>query len=194
MNSCKIEKAWPKGLKAEPFQTEVKTMESSAKILEFAMKMELDARDFYLDSLERVRHHETKQLVADLAEWEKGHYEFLKKQKESVEKNSRWDTAAKPPVEEAAGEEIISSKKEGTQVEPPLGELTTDMGVLRMALAIETDFCNFYKNAAKNLDDEEGRKILEMLSEWESGHQQMINEQYRALHRDFMAEMGFEPF
>jgi rubrerythrin len=169
-------------------------MESSAKILEFAMKMELQARDFYLDSLERVRQQETKQLVANLAEWEKGHYEFLKNQKESVDKNSRWDTGAKLPVEEAAGEKILSSKKEGTQVEPPLGELTTDMGVLRMALAIETDFRNFYKNAAKNIADEEGRKILEMLSEWEGGHQQMINEQYSALHRDFMAEMGFEPF
>jgi hypothetical protein len=33
-----------------------------------------------------------------------------------------------------------------------------------------------------------------MLAEWEGGHQEMINEQYRALHKDFMAEMGFEPF
>jgi len=61
-------------------------------------------------------------------------------------------------------------------------------------MAIETDFKNFYRNATKKVDDEKGRKILEMLSEWEGEHQQMINEQYRALHKDFMAEMGFEPF
>jgi rubrerythrin len=169
-------------------------MESAAKILEFAMKMELEARDFYLDSLEKVVQAETRQLVANLAEWEKGHYDFLLKQKESIERNKSWDTAAELPLEETAGSHIISSKKTGTQAEPPIGELTGDMGVLRMAMAIETDFRNFYRNAANNVDDEKGRKILEMLSEWEGGHQQVINEQYSALHRDFMAEMGFEPF
>lgn len=169
-------------------------MESAAKILEFAMKMELEARDFYLESLDKVVQDETRQLVANLAEWEKGHYDFLKKQKESVEREKRWDTAAELPVEEASGSEIISSKKAGTGVEPPISELTGDMGVLRMALAIETDFRNFYGNAAEKVGDAEGRKILEMLSEWEGGHQEMIEEQYKSLHRDFMAEMGFEPF
>ncbi|MFP4482240.1 MAG: ferritin family protein [Thermovirgaceae bacterium] len=169
-------------------------MEAAAKILEFAMKMELEARDFYLDSLEKVVQEETKQLVANLAEWEKGHYDYLLKQKESLEQNQSWDRAAELPVEEAAGAEIISSKKAGTQAEPPIGELTGDMGVLRMAMSIETDFSNFYKNAAKSVDDSEGREILEMLAEWEGGHQKMINEQYDALHKDFMAEMGFEPF
>jgi rubrerythrin len=169
-------------------------MESAKKILEFAMRMELEARDFYLDSREKVVQEETKQLVANLAEWEKGHYDYLLKQKESIEQNDGWDTEAPLPVEEATASEIISSKKSGTQAEPPIGELTGDMGVLRMAMAIETDFRNFYKNAAKSVDDEKGRKILDMLAEWEGGHQEMINEQYRALHKDFMAEMGFEPF
>jgi rubrerythrin len=169
-------------------------MESAKKILEFAMRMELEARDFYLDSREKVVQEETKQLVANLAEWEKGHYDYLLNQKESIEQNDGWDTEAQLPVEEATASEIISSKKSGTQAEPPIGELTGDMGVLRMAMAIETDFKNFYRNATKKVDDEKGRKILEMLSEWEGGHQQMINEQYSALHKDFMAEMGFEPF
>jgi rubrerythrin len=169
-------------------------MESAKKILEFAMRMELEARDFYLDSREKVVQEETKQLVANLAEWEKGHYDYLLNQKESIEQNNGWDTEARLPVEEAAASEIISSKKSGTQAEPPIGELTGDMGVLRMAMAIETDFRNFYQNAAKSVDDEKGRKILEMLAEWEGGHQEMINEQHRALHKDFMAEMGFEPF
>jgi len=169
-------------------------MESAKKILEFAMRMELEARDFYLDSQEKIVQEETKQLVANLAEWEKGHYDYLLKQKESVEQKDGWDAEAQLPVEEGTASEIISSKKSGTPVEPPIGELTGDMGVLRMAMSIETDFRNFYKNAAKTVDDEKGRKILNMLAEWEGGHQQMINERYKALHEDFMAEMGFEPF
>jgi rubrerythrin len=173
---------------------EVEAVEQAVKVLDFAMKMELQARDFYLESLDEVKLETTKQLLAYLAEWEKGHYDFLKKQKESVEGNSRWDTSAEPSIDEKEGEKIVSSKKEGTPVEPPIDELTGDMAILRIALVMETDFHNFYKNAAKNMKDEEGRKVLEMLAEWESGHQQMINEQYSALHKDFMAEMGFEPF
>ncbi|MCD6182744.1 MAG: ferritin family protein [Thermovirga sp.] len=169
-------------------------MEQVTKILDFAMKMELQARDFYLDSLDEVKMETTRQLLAYLAEWEKAHYDFLKKQKESVEKSSRWDVDAKPSVDEETGEKIVSSKKEGTSAVPPIDEFAEDMGVLRVALAMETDFHNFYKNAAKNMEDEEGRKVLEMLAGWESEHQTMINEQYSALHRDFMAEMGFEPF
>ncbi len=61
-------------------------------------------------------------------------------------------------------------------------------------MAIETDFRNFYGNAARNMSDPEGREILEMLSEWEGGHQEYIDEQYKTLHREFMNDMGFEPF
>lgn len=86
-------------------------MEQVTKILDFAMKMELQARDFYLDSLDEVKMETTRQLLAYLAEWEKAHYDFLKKQKESVEKNSRWDVDAKPSVDEETGEKIVSSKK-----------------------------------------------------------------------------------
>jgi len=33
-----------------------------------------------------------------------------------------------------------------------------------------------------------------MLANWEAEHMRIIEEQVKQLHRDFMAEMGFEPF
>lgn len=169
-------------------------MKKAERIVDFAMKMELEARDFYLDSLQKVSRADTRSLLANLAEWEKGHYDFLKQHKVSLGESGKWADAA-PPVEEAekAGD-IILEKRIGTAVEPPLGEMSSDFSVLRMALAIETDFRNFYDNAARTMDDPEGRRVLEMLSEWEGGHQEYINEQYRVLQREFMSEMGFEPF
>ncbi len=169
-------------------------MKKAERVVDFAMKMELEARDFYLDSMERVSRADTRSLLATLAEWEKGHYDFLKQHKDSLEGTGKWGKVSAPAesLEEAAG--IVLEKRTGTAVEPPLGETSSDFSVLRMAMAIETDFQNFYGNAARTMNDPEGRKILEMLSEWEGDHQEYINEQYGVLHREFMNEMGFEPF
>ncbi len=169
-------------------------MSKAGKILDFAMKMELEARDFYLDSVQKVSRAETRSLIVTLAEWEKGHYDFLKKQHDSVSATGKWADEAPLPDEITGGAKIVEAKKGGIETEPPLGETSSDFSVLRMALAIETDFRKFYGNAAESIADPDGRKILLMLSEWEGVHQEYIDEQYRSLHREFMAEMGFEPF
>ncbi|MDO9509537.1 MAG: ferritin family protein [Thermovirgaceae bacterium] len=169
-------------------------MSKAEKILDFAMKMELEARDFYLDSIQRVSRAETRSLLATLAEWERGHYEFLKKQRASVSSTGKWGAEAPLPDEVAGGAGIVNSKTKGAGTDPPLGETSSDFSVLRMALAIETDFSKFYGNAAENIADPKGKEILLMLSGWEEGHQAHIDEQYRSLHREFMDEMGFEPF
>ncbi len=169
-------------------------MEKAERIVDFAMKMELEARDFYLDSMQRVSRADTRSLLATLAEWEKGHYDFLKAQKDSLSSTGNWAAGAPIPEEIAAGAGIVREKKGGTETEPALDESSSDFSVLRMAMAIETDFRNFYGNAARNMSDPAGRDILEMLSNWEGGHQEYIDEQYKVLHREFMNDMGFEPF
>ena len=169
-------------------------MSKADKILDFAMKMELEARDFYLDSVQKVSRAETRGLLATLAEWEKGHYDYLKKQRDSVSTTGKWADDTPLPDEITGGAKIVEAKKGGMDTEPPLGETSSDFSVLRMAMAIETDFRKFYENAAGNIMDPGGKKILLMLSDWEGGHQEYIDELYRSLHREFMDEMGFEPF
>ena len=45
-------------------------MELERKILEFALKMEKEARDFYLSAKNRVSNPNTKLLIDYLADWE----------------------------------------------------------------------------------------------------------------------------
>lgn len=169
-------------------------MGKAERILDFAMKMELEARDFYLDSIQKVSRAETRSLLATLAEWEKGHYDFLKTQKDSLSDTGKWSIDAALPEEISSGAGIVKEKRAGTETDSPLGDTSSDFSVLKMALTIETDFRKFYGNAAENITDPGGKKILLMLSEWESAHQDYINEQYKLLHREFMDEMGFAPF
>lgn len=72
-------------------------MNKAERVVDFAMKMELEARDFYLDSMERVSRADTRSLLATLAEWEKGHYDFLKQHKDSLEGTGKWGEVAPLP-------------------------------------------------------------------------------------------------
>ena len=63
-----------------------------------------------------------------------------------------------------------------------------------MALALERDFNNCYKKAAEKIDNPEGKKVLNMLANWEAEHMSIIDSQLQQMHKDFMTEMGFEPF
>ena len=115
-------------------------MNKAERILDFAMKMELEARDFYLDSIQKVGRAETRNLLATLADWEKEHYDFLKKQRDGISDTGKWLPDAKLPEEVSGGAGIVSEKQRGTEVDDPLGEPSSDFSVLRMALAIEDDF------------------------------------------------------
>ncbi|MEA3508487.1 MAG: ferritin family protein [Synergistota bacterium] len=72
--------------------------------------------------------------------------------------------------------------------------MSSDFSVLRMAMALETDFRTFYSRAAEKTSSPAGKQILLMLADWEGGHQNMIEKQYQALQEEFRSEMGFEPF
>jgi len=165
----------------------------ATKILDFAMKMELEARDFYLDSLQKVSRPETKSLLENLAEWERGHYNYLKKQLDHIIDSGRWDTEA-GDLSETEGKGIIEGLSRGSVASPSPGELSSDFSVLRMAMALETDFRTFYSRAAEKTSNAGGKRILLMLADWEGGHQEMIEEQYKSLQEEFRSEMGFEPF
>ncbi len=48
-----------------------------------------------------------------------------------------------------------------------------------MAYLIEEDFMNFYNQAAERVEDEELKKILKHLAEWEKNHRDMIYKLYQ---------------
>lgn len=148
-------------------------------IIEYAMRMEKDAKEFYAFNLERVESPELKKLFGELMEIEKGHYNLLNRVYEKM------DVAPLPiniswVVDDASREvntSIIADNSELISDEKSM----SDLSVIRLAWLMESDFALFYKNASEQVDEPEAKKALLELSEWEKQHQELFRVKYEHL-------------
>lgn len=169
-------------------------LEMEKKILEFALKMEGEARDFYLNAKNKVNDPMAKSLVNYLADWELSHCNFIQDQLKKIESAGKWDPAAATEMDEESAREFLRKPWIEGELQSSLVSSASDISMLRMALALERDFNNFYKKAAEKIDNPDGKKVLNMLANWEAEHMSIIDSQLQQMHKDFMTEMGFEPF
>lgn len=148
-------------------------------VIEYAMRMEKDAREFYSYNLDRVESPEIKKLFGELIEIENSHYDMLNKVYEGMDItplpiNISWvvdDTSRELNTSIIAdNSELISTDKS-----------ISDLSVIRLAYLMESDFALFYKNAAEQIDEPEAKKALMELSEWEKQHQELFRVRYEHL-------------
>lgn len=168
-------------------------MNKIQKILKFAMRMEQDAGDFYSFYMDKVKSESTKELFKELVETEKYHFSVLK---------SKFDEMGftEPPITvswvvdnnfTAKDPHIIA---DNSDVIGGMADDATDLSVVRMAYLIENDFAEFYKNAAEAVEDEEAKKFLNTLADWEIQHKEMFHKKYQSLmkkHWEDISEIIF---
>jgi rubrerythrin len=169
-------------------------MTQAADIVDFAMRMEQEAGDFYARFAQEVRRESVRVLLLYLADWERGHFRYLQAHRNALREKGRWGESVSPPLDAKEGKNILEKARGGEGIELPIQECATDLGVLRIALSMEKDFAAFYENAAAKMEDPEAGRILQELARWEQGHMDMILEELESLQKDFKASMGFEPF
>lgn len=148
-------------------------------IIEYAMRMEKDAKEFYSFNLERVEAPELKKLFGELVEIEKNHYNLLNRVYEKMDVtpppiNISWVV---DDVSREVNTSIIADNSELISDEKSL----SDLSVVRLAWLMESDFALFYKNAAEQVDEPEAKKALLELSEWEKQHQELFRVRYEHL-------------
>ena len=174
-------------------------MKREAAILEFAMTMELEGKRFFADAAGRVKSAAAKQLLQELADWEDKHYLYLKAEQAKLQAAgdfSRADLSDTLLGPDKAKGQVFASRGAGEGPEPlmPVGDRTSDMSVLRMAMYIENDLQEFYRRAAENTRDSGGTAMFAKLAEWEGEHARILEAQYQGLQKSFWDEMGFSPF
>jgi rubrerythrin len=157
-------------------------MNKLKQIIEYAMRMEDDAREFYTYNQDRVKSPAIKKQFGHLAEMEKNHYAMLNIVYDSLNTNP-------PPI-------TISwvVDDEAKEINPPIladnYELISDeaglsdLSVVRMAYLMESDFAVFYKSAAETLEDGDAKKALLELAGWEEQHREMFRIQYEKMLKD----------
>ncbi len=154
-------------------------MDKIKQILEYAMRMENDAEEFYTFNYERVKSQELKKLFEELAEMEKTHYAVL---------SSAYDMLkiTPPPivmswvVDDTSKEKNLSILADNYELIADK-EAISDLSIIRLAYLMESDFALFYFNAASQVEEPEAKKLLLQLADWEKKHEIMFKVRYEKL-------------
>lgn len=154
-------------------------MDKIKQILEYAMRMENDAEEFYNYNLDRVKSTELKKLFEELVEMEKNHYAVL---------SSAYDmlNITPPPlamawvVDDTSREKNVSIIADNSEIIAD-DKAISDLSIIRLAYLMESDFALFYFNAAGQVEDPGAKKLLLELADWEKKHEVMFKVKYEKL-------------
>lgn len=161
-------------------------MQNYESVLRYAMQMELDGHNFYMDNKEKFVKTTSKRMFEELADIEMKHYEFLK---ELLEAYLKTDKIKMEPemIEREEDLDIFKSREESEKLEYTLEQSDIpDLTILRMAYLIERDYKEFYENVAQNSNDPEIKKVFTTLAKWEAGHEELFKNEYDRLMKEYM--------
>ena len=82
---------------SDAIKTRVKDAHFEMSALSIGMQLELDATKFYKSQAEAADDAAVKQFYTELAEWESGHYEALRRQQEEL-KEDYWSAGGFSPM------------------------------------------------------------------------------------------------
>ncbi|PNR99787.1 rubrerythrin [Petrotoga mexicana DSM 14811] len=158
-------------------------------ILEYALSKELEGMQFYESKANTVKIQQVKETFKELSNMEKDHADYISSLIKDVKSHDYAHFSQPTDIGQ-------SFSKRATQEIAYQGDFTvvkSDIPVLRMAYLIEEDFMNFYSKAAESVEDEELKKILNHLAEWEKEHRDRIYTLYQKLSKDYWEHMDVEP-
>jgi rubrerythrin len=172
-------------------------MEKQLVALNFALGMEKEGKAFFEKAAGSTKNAGARQSFTDLALMEAGHIAYIKANIASLSKDGSWMVEPSDDMDQAKmGKSVFRDRGEGKGPEPELaiGERTSDLSAVRIALAIENDLYEFYKRAAEHSNEPEAKAVFTKLSKWEKGHRELLEAQYDDMKEGFWSEMGFSPF
>jgi rubrerythrin len=146
------------------------------KVYEYALQREHEGKRFFEQNAERFSHAAVVEAFQRLAGEEEQHICFIQSLL------ARLDAADPSGVEgeqalEASG--FFSQRAADTLLDQTIIEsMVPDLSVLRTAYLIERDFAEFYEMAAGRAEDETARQALDMLAQWEHGHERLFKQMH----------------
>jgi rubrerythrin len=168
-------------------------IEKAVGALKMALRVEQNGYRFYQRAAGETDIPEAEALFRGLAEDEMAHESIIRTRLRALERDGEWKpvSASEWPVEaEAAADAIFSPGRVGEGI----SDYTSELSALRMAYLIEKNAGAFYKKAAREAEDPTAKAMYEDLAEWERGHQEVLEKEYRFLADRFKLDVGFAPF
>lgn len=160
-------------------------MQNYINVLKYAMDREKEGQKFFLDNAERFTSPVSKALFQKLASIEQDHYDFLKEQLDYYLENNNFKELDNSILKRE--EDLFVKREDKEKLHLSLSQSDVpDIAIMRTAYLIEKDFAEYYKEAAEKAQDEEARKLFNMLSQWELGHEKLFKNEYNRLMEEYM--------
>lgn len=165
-------------------------LDATLAALQMAIQTEIDGYSFYQKFARQTTDPGAQAMFERLAEDEVMHLELLRNTKAILEESGQWAEYQGVTLEPIKGAPIFSRQR----VEQNVVAYTSDLSALRMAYLIEKDAVDFYKRAAQETTDPDGKRMFLDLVEMEQGHLDLLEGEYSFLRGQFQTAMGFAPF
>jgi rubrerythrin len=143
------------------------------KIFEYALQREFEGKNFFQQNAERLNHAAAVGAFQQLAAEEQKHIDFIQSMLNKMNEGKKLDASQGEAMQNAGffSQRASSEFLDQTVIEA----MVPDLPVLRTAYLIERDFAEFYQDAAEKAEGE-AKRVLEMLSHWERGHESLFKE------------------
>jgi rubrerythrin len=139
-------------------------------VFDFAMKMELDGKSYYLKLAEGTSIIGLKTIFTMLADDEQKHYDTILDMKEITGAGKMADSTALEKSQNIF-EQLIADKH-------AIATMGEDLDGYRHAMKIEADSIRFYEKAAEKEPREDVRKLLLKIAEEEKKHYNIVENIY----------------
>ncbi|RMG68231.1 MAG: rubrerythrin [Nitrospirae bacterium] len=143
-----------------------------SEAVERAVKMETDAMKFYKEAAGKVSHPAGKKMFESLIRDEARHLRLL----EDILKGLDID----PHVQCLGDVKTVFSDLKDQMLER-INASTDEKEAIRIALEMEKEGYNYYKEMAEKAVDEKEKKLFEILKQEEEKHYQLLNNTYSFL-------------
>lgn len=149
-------------------------------ILERAMGIEYEGRQFYLKAAQTTQDKKGKEMFSTLAEDEQKHYGLIKRQHTAVTVEGRWVASSEiKPVDIDLDKPLFPRGIEA--LEKTVTARSSDWDALLFGLDIEIKSYDFYRRAASEIGDPLGKETFEFLAEQEQSHFDVLMMRYDSL-------------
>jgi len=133
-------------------------------IFEFAMQMETDGRDYYLNQAEKTDHPMLEKILLEMADDELKHYNIFKRLRDGHA--AEYKEAKKTTIVSSAKNIFQTMKEEGS-------EFSSDENVVNIwakAREVEKNAEKFYREKADETDNGNAKHILNRIADEEHMH------------------------
>jgi len=138
--------------------------------IEIAMEAEKKANKFYSDAAAKVAGSQGKNLLKQLADFEKNHYDKLDDLKKSLAKDGKF-----VKYEGTKFSSFKASSEVSGKIEPNTDEV---LDILSMAIEAEEKAHKHYARMAEETSDPDGKDMFEKLADEEVMHRRVLSDEF----------------